>query len=397
MNQLKRQLKSVHEGFTDEFSCEDTHYGLDCLINYGVAVIPGLLDDAECDDVISGMWDFVEQATSYFPPDKQVHRDVEASWGNVHELFVTYGGLQQYWGVAHSKVMWALRQHPKILRVFSKLWHSDDLRVSFEGLAFAPPPESTPKHRGKSTGHVWMHTDQSLRDSSMQCYQSLFTAVDIEDGDATFCFLEGSHHLHAEFAKSLPPPVPADAPFTLRDEQHLRFYLDRGCTFRRIRCPRGSLVLWDSRLIHQGAQPVLGRARPKLQATAFLCYLPAAAAPSSRDLKMYRAQAFDSCRTTSYQPFPLKMHAKQPQYRGNPGLADSIVRITRPPRLTPIGYQIVGFTPDEADFIDVDDYSLDYLVGAALPLTPPGSPCGRGGGREKKEEEEGEGTHTCCP
>jgi hypothetical protein len=46
--------------------------------------------------------------------------------------------LLQQWGVGHAQALWDLRQNPKIIDIFSKLWGvpAKELLVSFDGASF---------------------------------------------------------------------------------------------------------------------------------------------------------------------------------------------------------------------------------------------------------------------
>jgi hypothetical protein len=42
-------------------------------------------------------------------------------------------------------------------------------------------------------------------------------------------------------------------------EEYLKWYRQLGCLKTRVPVPRGSLLLWDSRLVHDNARPIKGR------------------------------------------------------------------------------------------------------------------------------------------
>ena len=53
--------------------------------------------------------------------------------------------LLQHWKVGHSQFIWNLRQNPKIVNIFAKIWDckQDELLTSFDGASFHLPSEIT--------------------------------------------------------------------------------------------------------------------------------------------------------------------------------------------------------------------------------------------------------------
>jgi hypothetical protein len=108
----------------------------------------------------------------------------------------------------------------------------------------------------KSRGVGWedpishdLHTDQSFARNDFECIQSWVTANHVDTGDATLALLEGSHLYHEDFGAHFGI-TDRENWFNIKgNEEYMQFYLERGCVKRYLRCPRGSLVLLDSRLI----------------------------------------------------------------------------------------------------------------------------------------------------
>jgi ectoine hydroxylase-related dioxygenase (phytanoyl-CoA dioxygenase family) len=54
-----------------------------------------------------------------------------------------------------------------------------------------------------------------------------------------------------------------------------KFYIEeKGCSVKRIKCPKGSLVLWDSRTIHCGSECLKSRATFNFRNVVYVCYEP---------------------------------------------------------------------------------------------------------------------------
>jgi len=301
---------------------------------YGVAIIPSVLNQEECNNIYSGIWDFLEYISK--PWDFPLNRNNKNSWKGFYELYPIHSMLLKNWHIGHSQVCWDVRQNPKILNIFSQLWNCkpEELLSSFDGFSFHLPPELT--NRGWFKNKLWLHVDQSFTDNEFKCVQSWVTAFDINEGDATLAFLEKSHLFHEDFGREFN--IKNKSNWYKLDPNEIEFYFNNDCTLKKIICPIGSLVLWDSRTIHCGIEPLKERSNPNFRAIIYLCYLPRSLA-TTKQLEKKR-KAFESLRTTSHWPCNIKLNNKNPRTYGK------ILPITANipfPRLSEIGYKLVGF------------------------------------------------------
>lgn len=304
------------------------------LEEFGVAILPSVLDENETKHMREGMWGYLEHITQKFPTP--IHRENPQSWKSLKHLYPHHSMLIQHWGIGHAQMLWNLRQNEKIINVFSKIHKTEpeDLLVSFDGASFHFPPEIT--------GIGWfgralnLHTDQSYLRNDKECIQGWVSANPVEEGDATLTVLEGSHKVHADFAKHFNVKDKANW-YKLSQEQK-EFYLERGCKQKFISCPEGSLVLWDSRTIHCGIQPAKGRAQPKIRCIGYVCYTPRKLA-TKKDLEK-KVQAFKDLRTTSHWPHKPKLFARVPRTYG--GALPEVVPV-EPPVITELGKRLIGF------------------------------------------------------
>ena len=159
---------------------------------YGVAIIPNVLNDDETKNMQVGMWDYLEHITQKF--DTPITQDNKESWREYSKLFPKHSMLLQQWGIGHAQFIWDLRQNEKIVDIFSKIWKCphEDLLVSFDGASFHFPPEVT--NKGWYRNNMWYHTDQSYTRNDFECIQSWVTAYDVKKNDATLAFLENSNN-----------------------------------------------------------------------------------------------------------------------------------------------------------------------------------------------------------
>lgn len=304
------------------------------LDKYGVAIVPDVLDERECEHMVAGIWDYFEHVSKTW--EKPLSRKDDETWREIYSLFPLHSMLFQYFNVGHSQVCWDVRQNEKVVDIFAKLWECsrDDLLVSFDGLSFSLPPEIT--RRGWNRGNTWYHTDQSFTRPEFECIQSWITGLDVDYGDATLGFMESSHKFHKEFADTFSVSDKSDW-FKLTKQQE-EFYLKKECHYKKIRCPKGSMVLWDSRTIHCGVEALKTRSTSNTRAIVYVCYTPRRFATSSVIAK--RIKAFNDLRMTTHWPHKGKLFGKSPRTYGK-----SLPEITQieHPILTELGRKLVGF------------------------------------------------------
>lgn len=304
------------------------------LNKFGVAIIPNVLNENECTSLVNGIWNYFEHITQEW--EIPIKRDNPNSWKEFYKLYPTHAMLIQHWDVGHTQVSWDVRQNEKIVDIFSHFWNCDknELLVSFDGLSFNLPPEIT--KRGWNKNNTWYHTDQSFTVDEFKCIQSWVTGIDVNDGDATLSFMEGSNKYHKEFRKNFNITDKSNW-YKLTKEQE-QFYLSKNCLYKNIKCPKGSLVLWDSRTIHCGVEALRNREKPNLRAIIYLCYMPREL--STQKLLEKKQKAFQELRTTSHWANKPTLFPKNPRTYGNE--LPTITKINQP-NLTDLGKKLAGF------------------------------------------------------
>ena len=314
--------------FCDENSLNDT------IEKYGVAIIPSLIDDAECESMVSGMWDYFEYITQTW--QNPIDRNDKNTWKGMYDMYPKHSMLFQNFAVGHSQVCWDIRQNEKIVGTFAKFWNceKEELLTSFDGLSLNIPPEET--NRGWYRGNTWYHSDQSFTRNDLECIQSWVTGLDVEEGDATLAFYEQSHKFHKEFGDTFNITDKGD--WYKLNPQESQFFLNKGCEPRKIKCPKGSLVLWDSRTIHCGSEALRTRENPKLRAVIYTCYTNRNRATPAMLKK--KQKALKELRSTSHWPHKPKLFSKIPRTYGGP-MPD--ITPIEPPKLTELGLKLAGF------------------------------------------------------
>ena len=334
MRKLKTESSAIPYEY-DKYVCTEPNVSK-TLATYGVAIIPKLLDTNQCDQIKAGMWNWLETVTANLPIPMK--KSDPKTWSSFKQLYPKHSMLIQHWSIGHAQFIWNVRTNPKVLQVFAKLWSckQEDLLVSFDGASFHFPPEVT-GWGWVNTNKTWLHSDQSYSKPQFECVQSWVNAYDTDDSDATLTVLEGSNRFHKEFADTFKPENKTD--WNLLDQAQLDWYeKTKKCTRVNIKCPAGSLVLWDSRTIHCGTEPDSSRTKSNYRCCVYLCYTPRSLATQSKLAS--KIKAWEELRTTSHWPHRPKLFPKLPNTWGAP--VPTIVQMPKP-EIPDIGYRLIGY------------------------------------------------------
>lgn len=340
--------------YTDEFRCFTSSDAAKMLHTRGVAVLSHVLTTAEASVFEAGIWQLAGELTARL--DVPVAKDNPASWRSWYETGPKHGMLVQNYGVGQAQVLWDIRQHPAVVGAFTDVYNTmnsgtgglefapSDMLASFDAFSFSPPPEVT-KRGWQHPTKTWLHVDQGSTSHDFKCLQGFVNLIPVEHcGDATLEVLDGSHVLHRELLEMSGKECKED--WQLLTVQQIEFAEEtRGCTKKRILAGAGDLVLWDSRLIHCGGQPIKGRKNPTTRAVVYTSFAPRVAA-SVRDLAKKVAcidvPEGEELRTTSHNAVAPKLFAKRPRTYGKEDVPD-IVPVTKKPVLTLLGRRLAGF------------------------------------------------------
>ena len=156
--------------------------------------------------------------------------------------------------------MWDARSNKNVADVFAKLWDSqaEEMLTSFDGVSIHMPPEQTGNGFFTGDKDIWFHTDQSYFDNSAKCVQGMVTLWDVEEGDATLACWPKSHALHEQFGShfGLEDRKVNKNKFDYQkmgnDPKKWAWLEENGLQPACVKAKAGSLILWDSRTMHQG-------------------------------------------------------------------------------------------------------------------------------------------------
>jgi len=333
------------------------------LEELGYCVIPQVLSTGETEKLYERVWhEFVEKA---WPKCKM---DDRSNW---KEAFPMHNPMGIFAGPAgQTQVMWDLRQDPRIVDIFAKIWNTTDLIVSMDGLSIMCPQEIR-----EGSFEPWPHVDQlilrrqdnvahsnnppidfvseSVLKTQPFTIQGQFLFEDSCDGDGGFYCIPKSHHRFNEFAPLLEALNEKETSKAkrrkLRTELFQSFFggPDKSgnpyCR-KHITAPRGSLILWDSRTIHWNQHASKDRPysdNPKVRMVGYLCYVPKARLTDEG--KILRKEAFEKGVATGHNPAtPELKYTKDHIIKGFEEYIEDASYVQPEIKLTPLGESVLG-------------------------------------------------------
>lgn len=272
------------------------------LDQYGVAVIPNIITDEECEQYKKNIWDSIHSIYNPFLLED------ETSWKSFYNLLPLHSMLIQHYGVGHIQGVWDIRSHRSVQNVFSKIHDTTELLSSFDGISIALPPEKT--GRGWYRGNDWLHTDQSPKNKTF-CIQGLVNLYDVNEYDATLTILEGSHKYHEQFFKDFGKSEYKDDWYKLEIDEKTKLLekFPQYCVL----APKGSIILWNSKTFHQGIEAQKERKEENFRMAVYTCLRPKSQFNNMMIRK--RQKAFNELRLTNH--WGTHLFSKHPRTYGN--------------------------------------------------------------------------------
>ena len=272
---------AVDGGLADAMEYLDAH---------GYVVIAGVASEAELETSMGLLWDFLEGIGS------GLQRGDVSTWGGQNWPADPLTGILGYYGIGQSKFQWFIRGLPAVKEVFTKIWQTDDLLVSFDGCGLFRPVAQESRWK---TASGWFHVDQNgLAKKGRHCVQGLVALTPANPRTGGLCVIPGSHRHFDRIAQKQRPardfvPIAVDDPV-----------LQEGG--RLVCCEAGDLLLWDSRTVHCNT-PALEEPRlepsqpPALQrAASYICMTPRSRA--TKEVLAQRREAYLQNITTTHWP-----------------------------------------------------------------------------------------------
>lgn len=156
-----------------------------------------------------------------------------------------------------------LRSEPGVLSAFEKIWNTNELLASFDGINYTLP---LPEGERLKPSTPWPHVDQSPHLLGLQCIQGILNFAPNGPQDGGLVVLAGSQNFNEAYFKSHSKEKnPAWG--TVPDDWHgfspeeVEWFKERGAKEVKVCADPGDLIVWDSRCVHWNVLPQTGQTR----------------------------------------------------------------------------------------------------------------------------------------
>lgn len=210
------------------------------------------------------------------------------------------GGLYNRHGSGHEQFVWDIRSEPGLIDTFAKIWGTDQLFVSFDGVNV-----SLPFDKDDTVDRApWPHVDQSPMRRFKHCIQGIMNLYENGPHDGGLMVLEGSFGLYNAFFDAHEADAPPGG-WSKKDSfnykpEHLQWFYNQGCRWKKVEAGPGDVILWDSRCIHYGAAAEGDRPR----VATYVCYKPAR--DSTEELDKRRRECMENYDNTTHDPLMFR-------------------------------------------------------------------------------------------
>jgi len=232
----------------------------------GYCVVPNVLPKERCEQYCEDSVRWLEEFGLGFK------RDDKSTWTEDHLPVGHRGGLYNAYACAHEDFIWRVRSEPGVIKCFEELWGTHELIVSFDAFNVTLPWGENGR-KDIEWVDPWPHQDQDPHKPTFQLAQGLVACSESGPDDGGLCVLEGSHLLHQQFfaENGLDESRPGGKLNSyVYHQNEADWFRAHGCKDVKINCSAGSVIMWDSRLIHWNRMPTSDRIRTAI----YVCYVP---------------------------------------------------------------------------------------------------------------------------
>lgn len=103
-------------------------------------------------------------------------------------------GMCLGYAVSHESFTWGVRQEPKVIEAFEKVYGTEDLIVSFDSIGVG-----FPGRKDIQANKPWPHQDQDPLKPGFRCLQGLVNLLPNGPKDGGLIVCKGAHLLSEEF------------------------------------------------------------------------------------------------------------------------------------------------------------------------------------------------------
>eukprot|EP00933_Yihiella_yeosuensis_P044687 TRINITY_DN3994_c0_g4_i1.p1 TRINITY_DN3994_c0_g4~~TRINITY_DN3994_c0_g4_i1.p1 ORF type:complete len:348 (-),score=41.75 TRINITY_DN3994_c0_g4_i1:692-1735(-) len=285
------------------FSCDDPALQMH-LQTYGFAVVRGVASAGELEEAWKLLWQLLNEEAGWLPhqpstwSDETLQKMGQGAWAT---------GILEADSIGQSDLSWFVRTLPGVRCIFSRIWGTNNLLTSFDGVNIFRPWHSG---RFPKTEGGWFHVDQGKGRQGLHAIQGFLSLTQQDSTTGGLYIIPGSHLNHSRVVawQDWPRP-PAGNDFykvpwwnpILAEPQRL------------VACQAGDFVLWDSRTAHCSGPAIEWPKSPVdqlLRAVVYACLTPGSWA-TEEALKARRI-AYDQRLTTGHWPHLIPKRTSRP-------------------------------------------------------------------------------------
>ncbi|CAF1026016.1 unnamed protein product [Adineta steineri] len=218
---------------------EQIQQGIDHLNEHGYAVFSTVLSPNEITLNIDLLWEHFE---SLLPP-YFIKRDDAKTWDDAWPGAPEFGILSDD-GFGHSQFMWSIRGNPNVKKIFTEIWKTPELLVSFDAAGCFRDWHINPFWK---TVSGWYHCDQNPMEKSNRCSIQGFVSLTDNDESTGGLVVVPQSHKHFDELRSIADKNNAGTNSINVPKTHS---LLQQFQPRLVKCQAGDLVVFDSRCIH---------------------------------------------------------------------------------------------------------------------------------------------------
>jgi hypothetical protein len=250
-------LQSVTVAAPSLHSDEGAQALLDVMDTFGFAVVTNVLS-AEQVAVAESLFDDDLYSIVGLPDDEKrkrpcfAHNSAESiarRWPDKYSLGRYNPSFASDFGIPHGRCAWYCRTNPEVHRVFEVMHHDDkELCVGMDNVFFDNSREDRSKPDDEIEEVLWPHADQSTHapGGGQPCYQGIVYLWPSSQFTSTTVVWPGSHK--DAYVKMMAERSYNSHFCPLQKSAHADFI----ASAVRVVIPRGGMILWNSKTIHQG-------------------------------------------------------------------------------------------------------------------------------------------------
>lgn len=262
----------------------------DDFVDNGYTVIPSVITPAKAVEYQQAAFNWLRSFDNH-----QLDFSDPMTWTTSNLPHVSQINTFNHYGVVHERFMWEIRLEERIIETFAQLWNTDELLVSFDALNIMLP---------RRPGHVprvkWPHVDQSPFRQGLQYVQGIVNLSKTGPEDGGLTVYPGSHKVVEEFFAQHTDPMEWDHKdfYSFTADQMTWFEETQDCKSHKVIAEAGDLIIWDSRLVHYGAEP--NGNSDTIRTVTYVSYAPVQLA--SAVVLEKKREAFDKWLATTHWP-----------------------------------------------------------------------------------------------